>query len=206
MIVQTEALQAPVAFFVFRRPDTTRRVFEAIAQARPSRLLLIADGPRDGRAGEAESCEEFRKIVTQVNWPCEVITNFADRNLGCGEQVFDHPGAVSYWTRVFDGMHDGTGPDTWDYQWFYSRLKNNSLNIIPRVNLMSNIGFGASATHTMEPEPRVMPASTVIDFPLRHPSSFIPLRSFDRRVLNLNLESFLRRTSGRIRRLARTPH
>ena len=44
-------LETPVAFMVFNRPETTRRVFAAIAAARPSRLLLIADGARGNRPG-----------------------------------------------------------------------------------------------------------------------------------------------------------
>ena len=60
--MQTKALQAPVALFVFRRPDTTRRVFDVIAKARPMRLFLIADGPRTNRAGETELCREVRRL------------------------------------------------------------------------------------------------------------------------------------------------
>ena len=76
-----------VALFVFNRPDTTRRVFEAIASLQPARLLLIADGARPGKAGEAKLCQQVRDIVSQVNWPCEVSTNFAENNLGCGERM-----------------------------------------------------------------------------------------------------------------------
>src|SRR4051812_47115245 len=47
-------LYTPVAFFIFRRPATTRRVFEAIRRAQPPILLVIADGPRD--AQEAALC------------------------------------------------------------------------------------------------------------------------------------------------------
>jgi hypothetical protein len=39
----------------------------------------------------------------------------------------------------------------WDYQWDYSRWTNNGLAIVPNVNLVENIGFGAQATHTAIP-------------------------------------------------------
>ena len=39
-------LKTPVAFIIFNRPDTTKRVFAEIAKARPPKLLVIADGPR----------------------------------------------------------------------------------------------------------------------------------------------------------------
>lgn len=76
-----------VLFIVFSRPDTTRRVFEAIRKARPGRLYVAADGARRDRPGEAETCEEVRRIATNVDWPCELHTLFRDSNLGCGNGV-----------------------------------------------------------------------------------------------------------------------
>ncbi len=81
------ALETPVLFLVFNRPDTTRQVFEAIRQARPTRLYVAADGPRAGRPGEADRCAEVCKIATAVDWPCEVKTLFRELNLGCGRAV-----------------------------------------------------------------------------------------------------------------------
>jgi glycosyltransferase involved in cell wall biosynthesis len=88
-LVASESYQAksPVCMIVFNRADHTKRVFEAVRNARPSQLLLIADGARDGRAQEPGLCEEVRRIVTQVDWPCEVMTNFATKNLGCTRRV-----------------------------------------------------------------------------------------------------------------------
>jgi len=80
-------MRTAVAFFVFNRPDVTRTVFERIAEARPERLLVVADGPRAHKPEEAALCEEVRRIATQVDWPCEVSTNFANRNLGCGWRI-----------------------------------------------------------------------------------------------------------------------
>ena len=85
--MQSETLQTPVAFFVFKRPGTTRRVFEAISKVRPTKLLLIADGPRQDREGEAEACRQARDIVARVDWPCEVFRNFSESNLGCEDRI-----------------------------------------------------------------------------------------------------------------------
>lgn len=38
--------------------------------------------------------------------------------------------------------------DTWDYQWAYTRHKNNGLACVPKYSLIENIGFGDDATHT----------------------------------------------------------
>ncbi|MFQ5993209.1 MAG: glycosyltransferase family 2 protein, partial [Nitrospiraceae bacterium] len=37
-------MRTPVAFIIFNRPDTTERVFAEIANARPAKLFVIADG------------------------------------------------------------------------------------------------------------------------------------------------------------------
>ena len=76
-------LQTAVLFLVFNRPDVTARVFEAIRQAKPPRLYVAADGPREGRSGEAERVARVRAIAIAVDWPCEVKTLFRDINLGC---------------------------------------------------------------------------------------------------------------------------
>jgi hypothetical protein len=299
--MQSEALQTPVALFVFRRPDTTRRVFEAISKVRPTKLLLIADGARTDREGEAEACREVRNIVSQVTWPCEVDTNFAETNLGCQErmisglnwvfslveeaiileddclpdvsffpfchemlekyrgdsrvaaisgtnlvekylniedsyffsriggnwgwatwrsewhrydrhledwpklrrenilaEIFIQPKAIAHWTKVFDTMYANNGPNTWDYQWLYSHLKNNALTIVPRVNLVANIGFGHGATHTSAHDVRLTPPVGKMHFPLHHPSSFVPLRSMDSRLQYLHSGTLFRRVSTQI--------
>lgn len=76
-------LRTPVAFIIFNRPDTTERVFAEIAKAKPPKLLLIGDGSRVDRPGEAELVAAARAITTHVDWECEVLTNFSEVNLGC---------------------------------------------------------------------------------------------------------------------------
>jgi len=80
-------LSAPVALFFFNRPEATRRVFAEIRRARPSRLLLVADGPRPGREGEAASCAAAREVVANIDWPCETLRNYATANMGCKRRV-----------------------------------------------------------------------------------------------------------------------
>jgi len=75
----------PVALFVFNRPALAARVFEAIRRAQPPKLYLVADGPR-GTADEPR-CDASRALAQQVDWPCEVLTNFSETNLGAGLRV-----------------------------------------------------------------------------------------------------------------------
>ncbi|WP_185282983.1 nucleotide-diphospho-sugar transferase [Hymenobacter sp. NBH84] len=78
------ALDTPVLLLIFSRPDTTRRVFDTIRQARPTRLYVAADGPRPNHPTDAVRCAETRAIVEEVDWPCEVFTLFQEKNLNCG--------------------------------------------------------------------------------------------------------------------------
>jgi hypothetical protein len=280
------ALEAPVVIIFFNRPEATRVVFRAVAEVKPRKLLLVADGPRSFRPGEAALCSEARRIATRVDWPCEVLTNFSETNLGCQQRVISgldwvfskvesaiileddclpqqsffffcqemltryrgdtRIGMISginfvaprmmmeysyyfsrifhtwgwatwrsawqhydrylrewptikrnevlrevyprdrdfeYWTNIFDRMHGGIhGPatTTWDYQWFYTNLISNRLSIVPKVNMVTNIGFGKDATHTADPagDGANLPSYS-LEFPLKHPPHLIPMRSFD---------------------------
>lgn len=76
-------LTTPVAFFIFNRPDTTEQVFEQIRQAKPTKLLVVADGPRSTHPTDANKCATARAIIDKVDWECEVLTNYSAENLGC---------------------------------------------------------------------------------------------------------------------------
>jgi len=296
-------LETPVAMIVFRRPDVTRRVFAAVAAARPKSLFLIADGPRTDCPEESVLCAEVRKIVTAVDWPCQVETNFAEKNMGlrrrvvsglnwvfshvqeailleddclpdpsffpfCAELLdryrdqpqigfiagfnplegsfpfqfsyyfsqmthiwgwatwrrawqhydgelqswpavreagllrllFPDRRAAAYWSKIFEGMYQGKGPDTWDYQWAYTCWMQSWVNIVPRQNLIQNIGFGVDATNTSLSVPGLNLRASSIPFPLRHPPAVTPwpahLRETQRRFFS---RSIIRRILDRIR-------
>lgn len=260
-------------FIVFNRPAATAEAFEAIRRARPPRLYVAADGPRD-RPGEAQACAEVRALSTDADWDCTVSTLFRDDNWGCRKGVqgaldwfFDHeeigiileddcvpdpsffpfmaelleayrddrgvmmvsgdyfagrgyddsdsyyftrythiwgwatwrrawllndaaldswPAArrsdwllevgngdaafADYWRSVFDRMHAGE-IDTWDYSWLFSMWQANALAAQSTRNLVTNIGFGDEATHTVNEDAwQARLATTAMKFPLRHPA------------------------------------
>ncbi len=74
--------KTPILFIVFNRPDVTKRVFDAIRMVKPTKLYIAADGPRSNKVGDAKLCEETRKIIENVDWPCEVKLLFQEKNLG----------------------------------------------------------------------------------------------------------------------------
>jgi hypothetical protein len=271
-------MKTPIALIIFNRPDHTESVFEAIRQAQPPKLLVIADGPRPDRPDDIEQCAATRAIIDRVDWDCEVLKNFSDVNLGCGIRpatgiswVFDHveeaiileddciphPSFFSYcdelleryrhdervmhisgnnfwsnkhqledsytfsrytlswgwatwrrawmhydrdmkhwpeikqknllkrilndqdaahnWTKIFQNVVD-VNSDVWDYQWTLTCWLQSGLAIIPNVNLVSNVGFGANATHTFSDDsacedcPSFSVPASAIGIPLTHPS------------------------------------
>jgi hypothetical protein len=83
----SKQLNTPVLFIIFNRPETTKRVFKEIEKARPKKLFIAADGPRNRIDEDALKCIESRKIVENIHWPCEVKTLFRDSNVGCKKAV-----------------------------------------------------------------------------------------------------------------------
>lgn len=75
-------VDAPVLFMFFNRPDTTKKVFEEIRKARPRKLFLASDGPRND--AEKKKVQDLREyILKNINWKCDVKKLFRERNLGC---------------------------------------------------------------------------------------------------------------------------
>ena len=265
-------LNTPVAFIIFNRPDTTERVFAEIAKAKPTKLLVVADGARTDKAGEAEKVAATRAIIDRVDWNCEVLTNYSDSNLGCKRRVssgidwvFEQVeeciileddclpdptffrfcqelleryrndqriGMISgdnfqfgnrrnddsyyfskyvhiwgwatwrdrwqssydvdlkKWPAIRDGgwLEDILGNkkeatnwkdifertykceiDSWAYSWVFANWLEGRINVMPNVNLISNIGFGADATHTIsDSNVANLPVDRII-FPMKHP-------------------------------------
>jgi hypothetical protein len=76
------SLTTPVLLIVFNRPDTTARVFQEIRRAGPPALYVAADGPRPGVAADTALCDAARRVVAEIDWPCDVRTLYRDENLG----------------------------------------------------------------------------------------------------------------------------
>ena len=82
-------LSTAILLITFNRPKTTQKVLHAIAQVKPRKLYVVSDGPRSGLKGEVELVQECRNLVSNIDWPCEVITKFSETNLGCKKSVVE---------------------------------------------------------------------------------------------------------------------
>lgn len=109
--------------------------------------------------------------------------------------------------RVLGRIARGDGPDTWDYIWSWSVASAGGLAIVPRVNLVQNVGHGAGATHTVDSRDSRADAPTGRILPLRHPRrvrrSWRAERKFVARAHGLGPMDALRR---RVRRSGRRFH
>lgn len=63
------------------------------------------------------------------------------------KKLFNDKNTRKYWLDTYQTMKDKK-IDTWDYQWTFTLWNQNQLTILPNVNMISNVGFGADATHT----------------------------------------------------------
>ncbi|QDZ40715.1 glycosyltransferase family 2 protein [Euhalothece natronophila Z-M001] len=297
-------LETPVIFIIFNRPDTTAKVFEAIRQAKPKKLLVVADGARSDKEGEAEKCAAVRAIIDTVDWDCEVLKNYSDVNLGCRKRVssgldwafslvdeaiileddclpdstffpfcqellekyrddkrimaisgdnFQFGRKRTNYSYYFSRFNDCWGWATWDrawqyydhnmklweeirnggwlkdilnndfwliqyrkhklqsvydkkidswaYLWTFSCWIQNGLIIIPNQNLVSNIGFSSTSTHTTDVKSPIANLPTQpISFPLQHPPFIIPNTKADN-FRNKKIFGLLPRAIRKIKRI-----
>lgn len=80
-------LSTPVALIIFNRPDKVEKVFKEIKKVKPSKILVIGDGPRQEKFNEEIEVAASRDIINRIDWTCEILTNYSDVNLGCKERV-----------------------------------------------------------------------------------------------------------------------
>lgn len=110
-----------------------------------------------------------------------------------------------HWTDIFDRVH-ADEIDTWDYSWQYSVWRAGGLVAIPTRNLITNIGFGTDATHTVDGSAWQSRLPTMpMTFPLRHPATVADDLArdawTDEHLFGTRRASLARRITSRIRAL-----
>lgn len=80
-------MRTPVAIIFFNRLEPLRKLVARLAEVKPPKVYLIADGARASKIGESEKVAECRAFMQKLPWPCEVKCNFAESNLGCRKRV-----------------------------------------------------------------------------------------------------------------------
>lgn len=81
--MQPSKIDIAVLILFFARPNHFEKVFKEVKKARPSRLYLYQDGPREGRPDDIKKIKACREIAEEIDWECEVHTNYQEKNIGC---------------------------------------------------------------------------------------------------------------------------
>jgi hypothetical protein len=71
------------------------------------------------------------------------------RESGLLGTIFEDPLERNYWSGIWQRLLDTGEPDSWAYRWTFTCLVNNGLTALPNCNLVSNVGFGYDAVHTI---------------------------------------------------------
>lgn len=75
-----------VLLIFFCRDDKFSKVFEQVKIARPSKLYLYQDGPRNEK--DKEGIARCRQVASEIDWECEVHTWYQEENVGCDPSEF----------------------------------------------------------------------------------------------------------------------
>jgi hypothetical protein len=100
----------------------------------------------------------------------------------------------AYWDRCFRRTYS-LEIDAWDYRWTLSLWAQGMKCVVPRVNLVRNIGFDALGTNTVEVDfaDHEMHDPETLRFPLTPPAS----ATFDRKLDDLVFATHYRVLEGR---------
>lgn len=80
----------------FNRPDNFMQVFEQVRKARPAKLFLYQDGPRNGK-DDMPGILACRQIADSIDWECEVHRKYLEKNQGCDpSEYFSQKWMFSY--------------------------------------------------------------------------------------------------------------
>jgi hypothetical protein len=103
---------------------------------------------------------------------------FVFRDAGLMAHVFPIEQERKYWSEILDELFVRGRPNTWDYQWWLACWMNNGLSAWPNVNLVSNVGWDDSGTHTFgEFEFANLPVQSLGR--IEHPRFVLPNRDAD---------------------------
>ena len=124
------------------------------------------------------------------------------------KNIYDDDLVVESWVNIFNDVKAGK-INSWAYPLDFANFFNNSLVIIPNVNLISNIGFSANATNTLN-ENNVyanIPLTEIGE--ISHPAFFVPEKQADLSIMNrdFNIDKRRRKANslgGRAKKLVKS--
>ena len=132
----------PIAFIIYKRLNTTERVFRIIQLIKPKKIYLIADGPKSD--SESTLCKNVRSFVeSNIDWDCQPIKIYSENNLGCAKRVqtgLDHVFKLEQMAII---LEDDTLPNPSFFQFCEELLlryaKNEQVAHISGCNLYQDL-------------------------------------------------------------------
>jgi hypothetical protein len=118
--------------------------------------------------------------------------------------IFEDSMVAESWEHIFEEVKAGK-INAWGYQLDFTNFFNNGLTIIPNENLISNIGFRADATHTLDIHSIYANIPVTEIGEITHPVFILPQKQADLFVLNhdFNIEDRKRKENRFRRRVKR---
>ena len=75
-------MKTPVLVISYKRKQGLKQVIESVKKYAPDRVYLFSDGPKNKQ--ELALVSEVRDfLLNEIDWNCEIKTNFSQVNLGC---------------------------------------------------------------------------------------------------------------------------
>ncbi len=141
-------MNIPVVLIVYKRTETTRRVFEVIRNVQPSKFYLVADGPKN--ISQKKICDEVIRIVEKgIDWECNYIKIQSDFNLGLARRVQTGLDKVFSMEKNAIILEDDTLPDPSFFKFCEELLNkykdNESVAHISGCNLHPEVPIGKSS-------------------------------------------------------------
>lgn len=75
------SFQVPVLVIIYKRAETTRKVLEALREAKVARIFVAANAPNPGNPSEKGKVQEVRDLFDNLDWPCEVTKLYRTEHL-----------------------------------------------------------------------------------------------------------------------------
>lgn len=142
-------IKTPVLLIIFNRPDKVSALIGSLSKVKPLYIYISADGPRENVPSDKIKCDEARKVAQEINWPCEIHTNFYDKNLGV--DIGMEKAMSWFFSNVEEGIicEDDCIPHS-DFFRFTSELleryrSNKKVMLISGTNFQDNIKRGEAS-------------------------------------------------------------
>lgn len=141
--------------------------------------------------------EKYDYAVSEINNP--YIRKELKLNVKDGKR------RISIWQQTNRRVARGEKISYWDWQWGFVKYSQSQYVIVPKYNLICNIGTGLESTHAQKAKSKHkkykdynhMPTKA-IELPLVHPKHMLCAKDYDERVMKSNRGNIFKNVLKRI--------